>query len=187
VIHAKMTKPRKTAPTAITKKTAKKEPPIVLKPGKAPAGPVSIVKAPPVGTVVEVMIDGLWWPGKVESHGTFRMADLFRVRVFDGATSPFAVVNSTCGDVWRIANRLHSVPRTRQGVRNLDMAAPPRFRNGRKFRKPKHFEAICSHPEEALSEEPIEEEVEGLDENRERYTYVLRFLECADCGAEVSI
>ena len=83
-----------------------------------------------------------------------------------------------------ILARLHFLPLTKQGVRNLDILAPTHLRNGNRFRKPKHYEAICPHPEDAMGANVIEEVIEGEDEHGP-FSYTLYFRACEDCGAEI--
>ncbi len=79
--------------------------------------------------------------------------------------------------------RLHCLPLTRQGVRNLDVLAPSKFRNGRRFRKPRNYEVVCPHPEEAIGEEIFSHLMTGIDTGHE-YTYYINYRICEDCSGE---
>lgn len=111
-----------------------------------------------VGDKVEVKIEGAWWGGEISGlksvAGRLRVgALLIRVRMDVGApVSDAAVTSVTLGEFWRLSTlQVHHVPLTSQGVRNLNLAAPPRLRNGRHSRVHPMFRAICEHPEEMLA------------------------------------
>jgi hypothetical protein len=149
------------------------------------------------GDAVEVLIDHMWWHATIT--GCARAS--VRVRLF-GADVPGAVgfpagdailSAALYGKTWRLSTRgVHAVPLTGQGVRNLNMAAPPALRNGRHFRKPRNWIAICPHPWHEISEEIIEEPVYkpqfdsyGKPTGADYLAFKLHFQICNDCGAEV--
>ena len=78
-----------------------------------------------------------------------------------------------------------SAPLTRQGVRNLDSAAPAHLRNGRKFRRPKNYEVICEHPVESRDPMTHTRTVAVTNEFGDS-SYEQDYEICLDCGAEVN-
>jgi hypothetical protein len=79
-----------------------------------------------------------------------------------------------------------AAPLTRQGVRNLDSAAPAHLRNGRKFRRPKNYEVICEHKEESRDPQTKTRTV-TIENERGESTFEQEYEVCLDCGSEVSL
>lgn len=159
------------------------------------------------GDIIEAKTpDGLWWQAVITGCGrtsvkarlVFGPTDECGRRVLD-AILPGVLYGKT----WRLsALAVHRVPLTGQGVRNLNLAAPPALRNGRHFRKPRNWIAICPHPEEFRVGETIKEpvywdwvkfdrfdnpvnEAGRVVEHYDAVKDYLYFRECGDCGAEV--
>ncbi len=154
-----------------------------------------------VGDVIEVKIEGAWWQGEITGCGRMGV----RAAMFSGAPASDAVLSgSVYGTEWRLSKlAVHHVPLTSQGVRNLNLAAPKRYRNGNAWRRPAMWMAVCPHPEEMIDEDNlIEEEVlregvrlghgndylnwEGrLIDRSDAIAFRLFYVTCLDCGAEL--
>jgi hypothetical protein len=154
------------------------------------------------GDPVEVMVGGMWWEGRITGCARqsvratlgFAPHGMGAPRAESGLPITDTILSAALyGKSWRLSTlAVHRVPLTGQGVRNLNLAARPALRNGRRFRKPESWIAICPHPEEALDDELIEEPVYkpefdsyGKPTGRECIAFKLRFQTCNDCGAEV--
>jgi hypothetical protein len=157
------------------------------------------------GDAIEVLVGGMWWEGRITGCGRqsvraslgFAPHGMGAPRSESGLPISDAILSAALyGKTWRLSTlAVHRVPLTGQGVRNLNLAAPPRLRNGRHFRKPANWIAICPHPEEAFDGEVIEEPVFKKvrvwnqllqkEDTQERLAFHLYFETCTDCGAEV--
>jgi hypothetical protein len=170
------------------------------------------------GVTIEVLISdgprerGMWWPAIVTgitggAGGPSRVRARMVTGLSGGPSATDAILSGALyGKTWRLSMLdVYRVPLTGQGVRNLNMAAPPALRNGRHFRKPRNWIAICPHPDEAFSDSPddlIEEPVyktgvrfgsfgEAFDveghaiSESQAIAFRMYFRTCGDCGAEV--
>lgn len=140
-----------------------------------------------------------WWPGKVTSINTPMVgpyqvgSGLITFELRPGAPQRTAtlLLNGHRGVMWKLRepDPVDLLPLTGQGVRNLDLLAPPSERNGRHFRKPKHWIAICPHPEEYLTAEKAARVFHGtpttLHPFGEPYEMEVDIQICEDCGAEL--